>query len=1376
MDQNSPSQQDPIPHDETKEDSSVSIPNQEVLSKCFICEESTEEDNKLKTLQKTLSTVKNAAANRSKLTTDKYEQITRKILNSNVEGELYHPNCYRQYTAVKRPREDKAQEPESKSPRIETRTSSYLPKTDKLGILEGKCVFCGKTRKKKKGKEESLIAIATKEGCDTLMQRAHISKNNHFRSLILCGVDLIAKEGKYHGSCRVKFMHETETYAKNDATPHNLHKKAYLSVCSLVQMEVIKNGKVLLMSSLLKLYKVEYSGNGGDPKEVVTYSSQNLSRKFQSTFGEEVRIALAGIRQGNYICKASLTDEQAIAKLHDDAKEYEENEKIRYAALHLRSQIMKMPKSKTPDPATVQNLKDTAPEIPQQLDLFFRTLLGGLTPTNQDTLERKVTSMASDAIFNVSHGTVKPWKHTAMGLGLASLTGSKLSLQILNKAGHSISYNETKGLETEFAYSISSEGRDAPGGIHLLPNRATASVWDNNDANIETVDGKGTLHSTVGHTYQNVLPEDKICAASTAIEYRKEKKRKSFVGNQQEIVPFRKPLKSANFIGTTTSTSSSADIRTKEKPNLQMKQLDLYWFWELRKGKTPLYAGYMSQYVSDPLPIQRICYMDPIPKSPTDNAVVRETMTRTLNVAKETGQDWAVVTYDLAVALKAYSIQAIEQPRFDKLLIMLGNFHIELAFYGGIGTMINESGIEFILTESEVLAEGSMMGFLKGKFYNRCIRIHELLANVLEIKLHDRFLQDLPQEEYEAFQDIMDAIPREHSEVEAHLTDPIITQHLQKYEEFFHSVMEGSLGQTAQFWAIYIFLINRVHREVKRCVKMNDVDGYINAFPAMLDVFFALNRPNYARWGTLFLQKLVSADPQLRKILADGAFSIRRTTKQYSRSAVDISLEQTVNRDASSSLRGIVAFRKSESAIRRWSLTMSERAMAMTELRTFAGLEVGESATAQCHPSRIKKDNGQMQGLGQTIEEFCNPFGNNAPTSLVNLATGRAATKVTEQYLLQTMKRGQTEREKFREEWNKDSTRFLRPLKRLRVNNFAAEIENKKKKKTQGLHNVISSAESLRDTFIRIIIVLSENTSFDLRHVIKYPITLYPLSLAHADGAHLKTAKSTLLNKLEDFQTDVLTDLPMDCARVYDGGLLIHSVLSLVNVGATFGSIARTVLSTVCSGSGSEVHVCLDKYVENSIKDSERQLRGTVHTIYTISGPDQSVRQKGQTLLSSSSFKNELGKFLLREWKKDHYWSLLNGKTLYASHGGVCYKYTPNENQHILVSSPAHLQANHEEADTLIAFHLENITSNAVLIRASDTDVLVILIGILGRKTLEKRNRSTVIMDCGRDNSRRYINVNNIVNVLEERKPGLSRALPGYHAFTGCDFTSSFYR
>ena len=117
--------------------------------------------------------------------------------------------------------------------------------------------------------------------------------------------------------------------------------------------------------------------------------------------------------------------------------------------------------------------------------------------------------------------------------------------------------------------------------------------------------------------------------------------------------------------------------------------------------------------------------MDPIPRSPTNNDVVRETMVRTMTVAEDTGQEYAVVTYDLAIALKAYSIQALESPQFDKMIIMLGNFHIELAFYGAIGTMINGSGIQFILSKADILAEGSMLGFIKGKFYNRCVRVNE---------------------------------------------------------------------------------------------------------------------------------------------------------------------------------------------------------------------------------------------------------------------------------------------------------------------------------------------------------------------------------------------------------------------------------------------------------------------------------------------------------------------------------------------------------------------------------------------------------------------------------------------------------------------------
>ncbi|KAK3890331.1 hypothetical protein Pcinc_005712 [Petrolisthes cinctipes] len=288
---------------------------------------------------------------------------------------------------------------------------------------------------------------------------------------------------------------------------------------------------------------------GGDQADVESYWAQNLQRKIAISFGDKIKIKLAGQRRGNSFLNSVVPEDEAFARLHCDAEEHLHNDKLRWAALHLRSQIMKLPKSRTPNPATVQNLKESTPDIPTQLDLFFRSLLGGLTPkfrgAQKDGFDRKVTTMASDAIFNITGGTVKPWKHTALGLEMASLTGYKLTLQILN---------------------------------------------------------------------------------------------------------------------------STEEMNIDEK-KIQLKSLDLYWFGRLQDGNTPLHSGFISMYVKDPLPIQIICYVDPISRSPTNNDVVRETMVRTMSIAKETGQSYGIVTYDLAVAIKAYSIQEIERPLFDKLLV-----------------------------------------------------------------------------------------------------------------------------------------------------------------------------------------------------------------------------------------------------------------------------------------------------------------------------------------------------------------------------------------------------------------------------------------------------------------------------------------------------------------------------------------------------------------------------------------------------------------------------------------------------------------------------------------------------------------------------------
>ena len=82
--------------------------------------------------------------------------------------------------------------------------------------------------------------------------------------------------------------------------------------------------------------------------------------------------------------------------------------------------------------------------------------------------------------------------------------------------------------------------------------------------------------------------------------------------------------------------------------------------------------------------------------------------------------------------------------------------------------------------------------------------------------------------------------------------------------------------------------------------------------------------------------------------------------------------------------------------------------------------------------------------------------------------------------------------------------------KKIRVNNFASENERMKKKgKIPSAETEKKRAESLRNLSIRIIIVVAENTNFELRHIFRYPNKTYPFSLAHADGALLKTRKYT---------------------------------------------------------------------------------------------------------------------------------------------------------------------------------------------------------------------------------------------------------------------------
>lgn len=93
---------------------------------------------------------------------------------------------------------------------------------------------------------------------------------------------------------------------------------------------------------------------------------------------------------------------------------------------------------------------------------------------------------------------------------------------------------------------------------------------------------------------------------------------------------------------------------------------------------------------------------------------------------------------------------------------------------------------------------------------------------------------------------------------------------------------------------------------------------------------------------------------------------------------------------------------------------------------------------------------------------------------------------------------------------------------------------------------------------------------------------------------------------------------------------------------------------------------------------------------------------------------------------------------------------------------------NHEETDTRMFLHAKHAAlggSRSINIVSSDTDVVVI-----GVAVLEDLNVDALWVTFGKGKDLQWIPIHDIVRSLGPR----SKALPFFHAFTGCDTMSAF--
>ena len=124
---------------------------------------------------------------------------------------------------------------------------------------------------------------------------------------------------------------------------------------------------------------------------------------------------------------------------------------------------------------------------------------------------------------------------------------------------------------------------------------------------------------------------------------------------------------------------------------------------------------------------------------------------------------------------------------------------------------------------------------------------------------------------------------------------------------------------------------------------------------------------------------------------------------------------------------------------------------------------------------------------------------------------------------------------------------------------------------------------------------------------------------------------------------------------------------------------------------------------------------------------------------------------------------MLQGKALYVTCEETCFKMTADEWVEV-----ADLQSTQEEADTrllLHALHAARTGSNAVIVTAEDTDVMLLCLAF------QKDIPCPIYQKCGTQNRTRFVDISKLALSLGD---SVCDSLIGLHAFTGCDTVSAF--
>ena len=402
----------------------------------------------------------------------------------------------------------------------------------------------------------------------------------------------------------------------------------------------------------------------------------------------------------------------------------------------------------------------------------------------------------------------------------------------------------------------------------------------------------------------------------------------------------------------------------------------------------------------------------------------------------------------------------------------------------------------------------------------------------------------------------------------------------------------------------------------------------------MVPHFFAMDRPNYARWLPVYImdmRQLATKHPQVHQEFANGYHAVSRSGKPFAQVWTDMALEQTINAD-SKSKGGIIGISQNPGALDRWFLTSHERASVTTALKKMFTQEHDHvDIHKEAGPKRVARDEADVQKLVScfTTELMANPFTQESE-SLVNFATGVVLPNDSTDGLIRSTEKGREQMNTFVEKrLNTNQVSFWDPIRKLKVKTFESTT---RKIQVKAVSDKLVTVGADRELFGRLLIAANVR-QINLKEVLCYELSSVPFSLAYQDGSLRKTNKSTLAALIES-KVNVCPRLklfPRYTIHLIDGMALVQVLKSAGS--STFGELASKYIATSLATSLAnckEVHILFEQYWDVSIKAGERAHRGSLNAALEVKihGPSTPVPKQWGKYIPNPQNKTNLCDYL----------------------------------------------------------------------------------------------------------------------------------------------------